>query len=625
MCGIAGVITENSDNINTIMLRAQDIQSHRGPDAQGIVVNSIQKWGIGLGHQRLSILDLSDSGNQPMIFAEGKGILVYNGEVYNYKEIQVELKSLGYSFKSDSDTEVILAALHEWGIEKAITKFNGMWAFAWLDTERGKLFLSRDRAGVKPLFYYIHENELYFSSEIKTILEMVPNKFSLNYKVIGEYLIQSLLASSTETFFKGISRVPAAHFCEIDLRSENININFKPYWSIPTTSDDLYSENDMIEKVRELFFDSVKLRMRSDVPIGVLLSGGVDSSSIASVMNNLLGKNANLNILSAVSSDRRFDESPFIDVMSNYLQKPVHKVNLEFKPQQAIDYLEKVCWFNDEPVGSFSNVAHYLLMKQAKDLGITVILSGQGADELLCGYKKYLGFYIQYLFCNKRYVEATKIISQFYFRGTVINQFSTSEAKRYLPSFFRPKELDVRGDSLQGFSSENVGLGIGRTVQDRQILDIQRFSVPVLTHYEDRMSMAWSREVRVPFLDYRLIETLVPLPIEMKLQNGWTKSIFRKAMEPYLPKEIVWRKDKQGFVNPQSEWLKNELKDKVVEHFSEDSLIYKYRLINRENLIKKYDEYCHQEVGKGGIWFKDIFNPLALEVWLRKFEKYISY
>jgi len=622
MCGITGIISQN-ENLSYLLFKAQEVQLHRGPDAQNTCQQKVNQWHVSLGHQRLSILDLTEAGSQPMVSRNGNSWMVYNGEVYNYQEIRRDLEKLGRQFRGQSDTEVVLAALEYWGIEKALTRFNGMWAFAWLDGRSNRLIFSRDRVGIKPLYFFLENDCLCFASEVKTILAMTGRKFGLNYQVLGEYLIQSLQASSNETFFAGIQKLPAASYGVVDLSAEVLKIELHSYWNLPAQNFFELSEEQLIEQVRETFFDAVRLRLRSDVPVGVLLSGGVDSSSIAAVMQNILGKDARLNLLSAVSRDARYDESPFIDIISQHLGCPTHKVVLDFHPEQAFDYLEQVCWYNDEPVGSFANVAHYLLMKQARNLGITVILSGQGADELLCGYKKYLGFYIQSLVRCRQYLKAVEVLWSFWRQGTILSQFSWGEAKRYLPHYLQGSELDIRGSNLKEFAPLRVGLSSDMAVQQRQYLDIQRFSVPSLLHYEDRMSMAYSREIRVPFLDYRLIESLMPIPIDMKMRNGWTKYIFRKSMEPYLPTQITWRKDKQGFVNPQSEWLKKNLKKEIINYFGEDSLIFRKGLVNRSSLLLKYEAYCKQKANQGSIWYKEIFHPLALEIWLRKFYWYI--
>ncbi|MGE5704410.1 MAG: asparagine synthase (glutamine-hydrolyzing) [Clostridia bacterium] len=624
MCGIAGMITNQPYALEQKLRQAEAIQWHRGPDAQGIGIWSSGEWQVGLGHQRLSILDISELGTQPMTLRNEAGSIVYNGEVYNYREIRQELEQCGYTFTSDTDTEVILTALHHWGIQEATRRFNGMWAFAWIDHSSRRVYLSRDRFGVKPLYYWQNGDEFVFASEIKTILELANQRFSLNAQVIGEYIFQSLLATSEDTFFEGIKKVPPHHTLCLDLSRTQLQWEVVPYWSFPDSLQEPISESSVIEQIRELFIDAVRLRMRSDVQVGVLLSGGVDSSSIASVMNSLLTKDDPLHMLSAVSTDARFDESPFISIMGNYLARPVHQVVLDFPASRAFDYLETVTWYNDEPIGSFSTIAHYLLMEQAKQLGVTVILSGQGADELLCGYRKYFGFYLQALYRSRNYAAVTKELFDFWKQGTVLRQFSFSEAKRYLPALFTKDEIDISGEVLRDYRWVSVGLGPSMTVEERQMADVRRYSVPVLTHYEDRMSMAWSREVRLPFLDYRLVELLLALPASYKLRNGWTKYVFRRAMEPFLPKEIVWRKDKQGFVNPQSEWVKHELRDGILDYFGEDSLIFRKGIINRSQLLKKYERYCQQPSERGTIWFKDIFNPLALEIWLRRFERYIG-
>jgi asparagine synthase (glutamine-hydrolysing) len=476
--------------------------------------------------------------------------------------------------------------------------------------------------GVKPLYLCIRDEALFFASEIKTILAMYGQTFPLNLQVVGEYVCQSLLDTSNSTFFEGITKVPAGHNIVVDLRLDRLSARKEQYWLL-SPRENAASLEANIEQIRELTSDSVRLRLRSDVPVGVLLSGGIDSSSIAACMQATLGRGADLNLLSAVSDGGQFDESPFIDKMARHLGRPVTKVRLDVNPKSALELLNEVCWYNDEPVGSFSNVAHFLLMRKARELGITVILSGQGADEIFCGYKKYVGFAAQSLLRNGRLLKAARLLIDFWRRGTVINQFSVHEAKRYLPRFLKPNALRVAGPALSEYQSVFVGLAPQAVVRDRQILDVQRFSVPILTHYEDRMSMAWAREIRTPFLDYRLVEAAVSVPMEMKLTGGWTKFILRRAMEPLLPAAIAWRKDKLGFVNPEGEWLKHDLREMVLEILNGDSDIFKRGLISRANLYALYESYCGQATNRGHVSFKEIFQPIALEIWLKKFAKYI--
>ncbi|MEO5376484.1 MAG: asparagine synthase (glutamine-hydrolyzing) [Magnetococcus sp. DMHC-6] len=621
MCGIVGVIFQQGD-VDRCLSQAQKVQNHRGPDANGVWKTKVGPWHLGLGHQRLSIHDLSTAGTQPMSGPGDLGWIVYNGEVYNFIEIRAELESLGWSFQSKTDTEVVLIALNEWGID-AINKFNGMWAFCWFDIKNQRLVFSRDRMGKKPFYYFLEEDRLFFSSEIKAILVMTEQKFSVNEQLVGEFLYQSLLDTSSQTFFKNIYKLPAGHFAICDLAPpDKLTLNIQPYWKLnPTYETPATDSEELAAEVRELFLDSVRIRLRSDVPVGILLSGGVDSSAIASAVHHLLGPTVPLNLLSAVSNDQRFDESPFIDRMTQYLGCQAHKVVVDSQPNQLFDLLGKVIWHQDEPIGSFSAVAHYLLMETADHLGITVILSGQGADEPLCGYKKYLGFYLLSLMKQGQIPTALATFWKFFRQGTVLQQFKIQEAKRYLPHFFQPKDLDIGGVSLkETYQPIFISVGASVSVRERQIWDLLKFSVPILTHEEDRDSMAFAKEVRLPFLDYRFLEKFIALPDQLKLHNGWTKYIFRQAMAPLLPKEIVWRKDKQGFTIPQEQWLKSSFRPRIEALFAEDCLMYQKKLVDREALQQKYQLFCQQKVGKGTISYKDILHPLNLEVWLRTFE-----
>lgn len=623
MCGVAGMIGHDPGEIRAALLRAQRVQQHRGPDGDGLTVQPAGNWSVGLGHQRLAIIDRSPGGAQPMASADGRHWLAYNGEVYNYREIRAELARLGHVFAGASDTEVILHALAQWG-EDATRRFNGMWGLAWLDLGRRRLVLSRDRLGVKPLYLHQAAGGLCFASEIKAILEMAGTRFPLNPGVVGQYVLQSLLDTSEETFFAGIRKVPAGSNVVIDLATDTLRPTSAAFWQ-PAPPPPVAGMDEAADQVRELLTDAVRLRLRSDVPVGVLLSGGLDSSSIAACMQAILGRDADLNLLSAVSDGGRFDEAPFIDQMAAHLGRPVHKVRLDIDPARALDLLSDVCWHNDEPVGGFSNVAHFLLMKQARDLGVTVILSGQGADETFCGYRKFLGFHLQALVRAGHGWQALGVAAAFWRQGTVFSQFSWDEAKRYLPGLGSRGPDTVAGPAVLGAPRPaDIGLAPGQGLVERQLADLQRFSVPILTHYEDRMSMAWSREVRTPFLDYRLVERALFLPAALKLGDGWTKYALRRAMAPLLPPAIAWRKDKQNFVNPQSEWLKHELRPALAGIFGGDSLIYRHGLFARPGLTRLYDRYCRQPEGRGLISFKEVFQPLALELWLRRYGAYLA-
>jgi asparagine synthase (glutamine-hydrolysing) len=624
MCGLAGLFGSlGVERTRESVERMLQVQSHRGPDSSGVWCGTVKGVHIGVGLRRLKILDLSDAADQPMLSDDGRFVLVFNGEIYNYIELRDELAAAGARFRTDGDTEVLLQGLILWG-PAALERLNGMWALAFLDCFDGNILLSRDRFGVKPLYTYTDERGLFVSSEIKAILEVADRRFRVNASTANAYLRQSVLCAGPATFFSEIEEFPAGHFANVavkDLRKKSLNI--QRFWSIPTEVPERLNESELIEAVRQIFIDSVGLRLRSDVPVGVLLSGGIDSSSIAAAVYHLDAHRNDIRLISAVGGIGEQDEQPFIDVMANHLKWPVEKVVLNYPPSKALDLISEVSWFNDEPIGSFSTVAHYLLMKRAQDLGVTVLLSGQGADEILCGYKKYLAFYLQELISAGQWIAAARLLQAFFVRKTVLSQFSYREAKRYLPRWLRLPEIEIRGLSLVD-DTRRVQVGLnGGGVVERQATDIETLSVPALVHYEDRMSMAAAREIRLPFLDYRLVSLLVPLPVEFKLRAGWTKWIFRRAMEPLLPKEITWRKDKQHFTVPQNDWLRHELRQELTKFIESQWVTESLGLVDRLKFRTVYNMFLQQSGAHGRLGVKDIMAPIALELWARRFERYL--
>ena len=338
MCGISGVIGRSRDNAQEFLVSAEQLQMHRGPDSQDYKILQVNDLNVGLGHQRLSILDLSQAGIQPMVSASNSSMITYNGEIYNYLELKEE--HLDSRTRSSSDTEVILEVIEKYGIAKALRLFNGMWAFAWLDLKTSKLYLARDRVGIKPLYLYIDDENLYFASEIKAVLSGVKEKLPINFQVVGEYLCQSLQDTSNQTFFEGIQALPAGCYAEIDLSSNKIDFKIHSYWEL-NSDESKINIDEASKEAANIFYDSVKLRMRSDVPVGVTLSGGIDSSAIASIMKQSLAEGQELKILSAVSPGEAQDESKFIDIMSKYLNNPVEKVILGWEPDTTFELMKK--------------------------------------------------------------------------------------------------------------------------------------------------------------------------------------------------------------------------------------------------------------------------------------------
>ena len=610
------------DRIAQGLARADAAQRHRGPDDHDALVERMGSWAVGLGHQRLSILDLTAAGHQPLTAPPHGSVIVYNGEVYNYLELRSELEAEGIVFASDTDTEVVAAAVGVWGIRDALTRFNGMWAFALLDRRNARLTLARDRLGIKPLYWSSTPSRLLFSSEIKALLAMSDARHRLDPGTLRAYLNQSLIDFSPDTLFTDIEQLPAGCFAELDLSGDTLEPRVQRYWEPPVLAGSPESEEELAEDVAAIFRDAVRLRLRSDVPVGVLLSGGLDSSAIAS-MALRSEEGAPLTLLAAVSSDRRFDESEHVRRVADYLGRPAHEVPIDLTPESAFELVETATWHNDAPLNSLSNIAHYKLMEAARDLGVTVILSGQGADELLCGYKKYFAFYLQDLIRQGKPLAAGMAALSSAVQGTVIRQFNVREARRYLPSW-TDRRQSLAGPALATLPDVDLGFARGMSMQDRQARDLTALSVPHLNHTEDRMSMAFSREIRLPFLDVRLVERLLPLDAGWKIRNGWTKYIFRKATESVLPRGTAWRKDKRGFTVPQSVWLRGRLRDRVLETFDASALIFQYGLVDRPALLATYRRYLAETEARGTVAFRDVFAPLALEIWLQTFEQFIA-
>ena len=619
MCGLFGVVCRKAafESIKPRIARAHQFQQHRGPDMQGETL--LEVGGdrvVCLAHQRLSILGLSEAGRQPMVDSDQSSWLVYNGEVYNYLELAAAMR---FSPVSGSDTEVVLESFRRSGVTDSLPKFNGMWALAWVSLREGALYLSRDRAGVKPLYTAMAEGDLYFASEIKTLLALMGRKHRINGQVVGEYLVQALQDTSTATFFEGIEALPAGTCARIALDAPDLSIAPVSYWDPfePKTANG--DQGDLTKRVRDTVLDAVRLRLRADVPVGVLLSGGVDSSIIAACVKHLSqDERQNTAVLSAVSPGQPGDESRYIDQVASHLGIEPIKVSTAWGAAEALELLREVTWVNDTPLGSFSNVAFYRLMQRAFEAGIKVVLSGQGADELFCGYRKYLGFHFQELLRQRKFAQLAGTAWAFWRNGVVFQQFNLTEARRYLRHMPQNEALGEAARNV--FTPQALGLP-PEGMAYRQWLDYSRFSVPYLTHYEDRASMAFAREVRLPFLDYRLVELMLNAPTESKLNAGWTKYSLRQAFSDWLPPEIVWRRDKQGFSMPQEEWLRGELKSSWLAILNPGAQVFQRKLLDHDALHEKFERFCARQ---GNIWYREIFAPLALEIWLQAYSEFIE-
>jgi asparagine synthase (glutamine-hydrolysing) len=613
MCGILGIISTAENAVVERFLEAgHRAQQHRGPDTNGSSAHDFGGVRVGLGHQRLSILDLSEAGVQPMHSRDGRYSLVFNGEVYNYLELakQHGLRDL----RSSSDTEVVLELLVRLGPYEALASFNGMWALALLDRQERRVYISRDRFGKKPLYYRSDRDGVRIASELKALFREAPASMTVNARVASRYLAQSLQDVDEETWAEGVKCLPPGTWARIDVDDLGAGVKgIAKYWQYPGLEDFSQSPfGEYVEELRALVVDAVRLRLRSDVPVGLALSGGLDSSIISGAIGRLLGDDADrVRCFSAVSPGSPNDESRFIDSVSAFHDVKVDKVQLEVGDADALNRLLLRCSYaNDAPLGSFSNVLFYLLMERAASLGVKVVFSGQGADEVFCGYKKYPLFEIKRRLRSRRLASAAVFAGGFLARGTIFPQIRLSEAKRYLG---RDNAGILGPAAIQALRREDIS-HLAEGTSARQRLDIEKYSVPYLTHYEDRMSMAWSREVRAPFLDYRVVEHGLRAPVDYKMRKGWTTYCLREAFKDLLPSDVTWRKDKQGFVNPQDEWLRGPLRPAVEALINDgEAAIFTGGLVDRSAYRRLFVRYLARDPA---VWFRDVFAPFSLAKWM---------
>ena len=562
MCGISGIINKNNKSVEELLiLQMTDIIAHRGPDSSG----SYLYKNIAFGHRRLSILDLSSSGHQPMKYLDDL-VITYNGEIYNFIEIREELIQKGYIFDSNSDTEVILKAYHCWG-KTCVNYFNGMWSFSILDIKQKIVFCSRDRFGVKP-FYYIENNDLFsFGSEISQLLPFLPNRI-LNKKVALDYLISGIEECSNETFFKDIYLLKGGHNLVFDLQTNSYEI--ERYYNLKLSDQKNTSVDDYIQELKR----SITLRLRSDVKVGTCLSGGIDSSTISSFASKLYqNSNEKFMAIHAKSSEYKTDESEFAKIVSK-----IANINLNFVEPSYSDFksnILSIIKIQQEPFGSLSIIMQYFVFKKAKELGCIVMLDGQGGDETLLGYERYYPAIVK----SKKGIAKLKALLQSS-KNSRLSLLDTIKYQYYFSNYkLRLKRLKFKNsfyksEILNEYESEELRI-ISESYNDISILqknEIESSQLPHLLKYEDRNSMANSIESRLPFLDYKLVELSLNTNNSLKIKDGWTKFILRKAAETILPKEIVWRKAKLGFNAPEKTWTK-EFENEMIKEIEQSEIL----------------------------------------------------
>lgn len=626
MCGIVGIVNVGRNKISGAeLIEACAIINHRGPDDEGFLTwsedeniapriwaggdtaeSTRQYWkydtltpernfSVGFGHRRLSILDLSPLGHQPMLFSD-KGLAIsFNGEVYNYLEIKAELLSLGHAFTSTTDTEVILHAWAQWG-PACLSRFNGMFAFLLLDYSNGMLYAVRDRFGVKPLCYANINDKLIIASEIKQIKTLKGYRANVDQDVVANYVAFGDVDTSIRTFDKNIQYVPPGHYMAVNLRDKSVSLH---EWYSLQPRQWSGSWNDAVDRFRELLTDSVKLRLRSDVAVGSCLSGGLDSSSIVCLAANILQEQGDFvgqETVTACYNEARYDEWEFAKQVIEKTNARPHRTFPDFAQLEAD--IDKFIWHQDEPTGSTSQFSQWAVFKKTHEVGLKVMIDGQGADEQLAGYggndlPLYTGLVrkakLGVLFNEIKHYKATHGSMP---TGFLLGALQLSLGKGFanaLPARLRINE----GITNINWLNNNVAvtkLPPAKSLKDNLLRQLHREPLPSLLRYEDRNSMAWSVESRTPFMDYRLIEFTTGLPEEFVYEKGLRKKILRAAMQDILPPAVGGRKDKMGFVTPEEVWLKNEGKawfknnidatlDIFPDYFKKDELISYYNKV----------------------------------------------
>lgn len=613
MCGICGIIRKDNALIsNQDIHDMMAVMKHRGPNDEGVFIENT----LGLGFVRLSILDLTTSGHQPMHSFDKKYVVVFNGEIFNYLELREELKLKGYSFTTDTDTEVLINAYIEWG-EYCQHKFNGMWAFSIYDKEKGTLFISRDRYGIKPLYYFEDDEKFAFASEIPSLLEVLPNKPLANHQAIFDFLVFNRTDQNQETFFKDIYKLQHGYSMSINLKSRVDISTHKQWYNLKAEIGKRNNNRLTVDEFKTLFEDAIKIRLRSDVPIGVCLSGGLDSSAIVSTLIKEFDKK-DLNTFSAVYEKGQFgDETEFIKLYEAELKNMFYTTPSK---DSLLKDIHKFIKIQAEPIPTTGPYAQYKVMELAHK-HVVVTIDGQGADEMLAGYHYFFGFYFKDLL---KHFRLFRLFKEIYYYLKIHKSFFGIKSFVYflLPTTIRTKarvgeKEYLNQEFVQKFSNSNSIAGnlyASNTLNDA-LMNHFEYKLEHLLKWEDRNSMAFSLEARVPFLDHRLVEATLSADGRDIIINGMTKAPLREAMKGILPEQIRLRTDKTGFDTPQDEWFRtDDFQSIILDILSSDS--FKNRKIINPHIAKQlYQKHLNKEINIA----KEIWKWIHLELWFRKF------
>ncbi len=612
---------------------------HRGPDDEGFACWWPQmqsfttskrdalratslKASCGFAHTRLAVIDLSKAGTQPMSSASGNTGVVYNGEIFNYLELREELEALGHRFRTLTDTEVLLNAYEQWGAP-CLEKLNGMWAFALWNLRTRHLVLSRDRFGIKPLYYAHKGSRFAFASEIKALLKLSWMKAEPHEPALADYLVHSRVDSFDWTFFKGVHQLSAGHLLEIDMGGAKQPLT-KRWWNIESTLEEPpRTDAGVVERFQELFTSAVCLRLRSDASLGICLSGGLDSSAILCVAR----KASNNRLARAFSNVYPADnESSYIDAVATAADVESHRTTPS--ADALLADLEGFIYSQDEPVGASSQYAQYKVFELAKAFGTTVALSGLGADELMAGYPYFFPVHLAGLIEQLRFNAAIREFKEFrratsapfmdYFLATFsaffdhrtmirfANRYDPSRSVQWVSPHLRKSASEIRASVDDSFEEQ----------LNKRLYEVFSVSgLPAHLRYEDRSGMAFSIEARHPFMDHHLVSFLFSLPARCKIRDGRFKHVLRESMDGLVPEVVRTRKHKVGFTTPMRQWLKSS---PLQTYFRETFRARRTRergSYDTHALLRSFDDHSSGKIdGSRPLW-----RALNLELWFRQF------
>ena len=666
MCGITGLLSLQGAPIDpTVLQRMTDRQAHRGPDGEGFLlgwegesgfvhqlVAHTRQWDgrapvrMALGHRRLAILDLSDRGLQPMSAGDGKCWIVFNGEIYNHRELRTELEGRGYAFGTRTDTEVLLQAYREWG-ENCLARLQGMYAFAIWDGASRRLFAARDRLGIKP-FYYATPGErggsiFAFASEMKALLACPGLDTTPDDDAVVGFLVHANCDYGERTLLKAVKALPPGHCLTVHAGTGQIDV--RGYWQLTPQHANGVRDSVKLDGLRTLLTSTMQSHLVSDVRAGSCLSGGIDSSTVVSLIGKIWREQPD----QATALGDRFltftscwkypelDERTYADAVARSAGAESHLVF-----PSAEDFWEtfpKMAWHQDMPFASLSYYAQWSVMRTAREAGVKVLLDGQGGDEVFGGYAKFRYAYLASLLRSGRLLRFAREAGAMLTQGDLYYVLNLRRGYRYLPTRLRRLlgadsllEGVLRADWDRALAGESTpatrwwryaragGSGGGHTgtsvMQRIQVDDIMMDTLPLLLRMEDRSSMAFSLEARVPLLDHRLVEYGISLPDHLKVHNGWSKFAIREAMRGVLPDAVRQRTSKLGFAAPDRRWLAHDLRPQVTT-LIEDSMRCE-RYVDVAALRRWYAS--PQAAGASEEAYLGLFRILALEMWMRAFD-----